>query len=179
MSALGPYPSKPVRSMYLSNCFLNVVIVPASTTSSGSLFHTPTTLCVEKVTTPVRSFPLHLELKSSAPRFAYTLLSVKSSLESNLQDTEEQYADQLLNLEDILSDRDAELSQIQMDMQRQSQDYTQLLDIKTRLEMEIAQYRRLLDGEHVRWDDHPNLKPLLHPDSCGSVEFSATEGSVG
>ncbi|XP_055512752.1 keratin, type I cytoskeletal 19-like [Leucoraja erinacea] len=79
----------------------------------------------------------------------HTLMTVKSSLEANLQDTEEQYADQLLNLEDILSDRDAELSQIQMDMQRQSQDYTQLLDIKTRLEMEIAQYRRLLDGEHV------------------------------
>ncbi|XP_055520920.1 seipin-like isoform X2 [Leucoraja erinacea] len=45
--AFGPYPSKPVLSMHLSNCFLNIRIVPASTTSSGSSFHTPTTLCVE------------------------------------------------------------------------------------------------------------------------------------
>ncbi|XP_078280990.1 keratin, type I cytoskeletal 19-like [Rhinoraja longicauda] len=80
-----------------------------------------------------------------------TLFSVKSSLEANLEDTEEQYADQLLNLQDILSQREAELAQIQMGIQRQSQDYTQLLDVKTRLEMEIAQYRRLLDGEDVSY----------------------------
>lgn len=81
----------------------------------------------------------------------HTLLSVKSSLEANLQNADEEYAGQLLMLQDILSDRDAELSRIQMDMQRQAQDYAQLLDIKTRLEMEIAQYRRLLDGEHVSY----------------------------
>ncbi|XP_055495548.1 WD repeat-containing protein 64-like [Leucoraja erinacea] len=34
------FPSKLVLSMYLSNCFLNVVIVPASTTSSSSSSHT-------------------------------------------------------------------------------------------------------------------------------------------
>ncbi|XP_051894556.1 keratin, type I cytoskeletal 19-like [Pristis pectinata] len=80
-----------------------------------------------------------------------TLISVKSSLEANLQETEDRYAEQLFHLQDLLSQREAELSRILADSQRQCQEYAQLLDIKTRLEMEIATYRRLLDGEDVSY----------------------------
>ncbi len=42
-----------------------------------------------------------------------------------------------------------ELSQLRLDMQRIKTDYEQLLRIKQNLELEIATYRRLLDGEDV------------------------------
>lgn len=39
-----------------------------------------------------------------------------------------------------------ELSHIRNDIQNNSRDYNQLLNIKVKLEAEIAEYRRLLDG---------------------------------
>ncbi|XP_072323850.1 DGAT1/2-independent enzyme synthesizing storage lipids isoform X1 [Scyliorhinus torazame] len=52
---LGPYPSILILFMYLSRCPLNVTIVPASTTSSGSEFQAPTTLCLKKKNLPLTS----------------------------------------------------------------------------------------------------------------------------
>jgi len=64
LPAFGPYRSNPFLFMYLSKCFLNVAIEPASTTFSGSSFHTHTTLCVKRL--PLRSIlnlsPLTLNL---------------------------------------------------------------------------------------------------------------------
>ncbi|XP_069763259.1 keratin, type I cytoskeletal 19-like [Narcine bancroftii] len=80
-----------------------------------------------------------------------TMLSVKSSLENNLQEMEDHYADQLFNLQNILSQRESELSQVLVEMNRHSQEYSQLVDIKTRLEIEISTYRRLLDGQDMSY----------------------------
>ncbi|XP_059813807.1 keratin, type I cytoskeletal 19-like [Hypanus sabinus] len=76
-----------------------------------------------------------------------SLLSLKASLEESLQNVEVRYSEQLYHLQDLLDQREAELAQILAETRRQCDEYARLLDIKTRLEMEIATYRRLLEGE--------------------------------
>lgn len=74
----------------------------------------------------------------------------KSVLEGQLTETESRYSLQLGQLQAIVNSLETELSQMKMDIERQATDYQVLLDIKTRLELEIAEYRRLLDGEEIK-----------------------------
>ncbi|XP_066470696.1 keratin, type I cytoskeletal 18 [Tiliqua scincoides] len=81
---------------------------------------------------------LEIELES--------LRNVKANLEGNLHEVETRYAIQVEQLNGLLLRIEAELVQVRNDVQRQAEDYQALLNIKDKLEAEIATYRRLLEG---------------------------------
>ncbi|NXA93750.1 K1C20 protein, partial [Melanocharis versteri] len=82
---------------------------------------------------------LELELQS--------LLNMKQTLEGSVAETEARYSYQLAQLQGAISSLEAQLRQLRADMEAQNNEYSNLLDVKTHLEMEIATYRRLLEGE--------------------------------
>ncbi|NP_001240673.1 keratin, type I cytoskeletal 15 [Canis lupus baileyi] len=85
---------------------------------------------------------LEIELQSQ--------LSMKAGLESSLAETECRYATQLQQIQGLISSLEAQLSELRSEMECQNQEYKTLLDIKTRLEQEIATYRSLLEGQDAR-----------------------------
>ncbi|XP_026569478.1 keratin, type I cytoskeletal 18 [Pseudonaja textilis] len=91
---------------------------------------------------------LEIELES--------MRNVKASLEANLHEVESRYAMQIEHLNGILLRTEAELAQLRNDLQRQADDYQALLNIKDKLETEIATYRHLLEG-----GEELNLKDAL------------------
>ncbi|XP_051014543.1 keratin, type I cytoskeletal 14 isoform X1 [Acomys russatus] len=82
---------------------------------------------------------LEIELQSQ--------LSMKASLENNLEETKGRYCMQLAQIQEMISSVEEQLAQLRCEMEQQNQEYKILLDVKTRLEQEIATYRRLLEGE--------------------------------
>ncbi|XP_005430716.1 keratin, type I cytoskeletal 15 [Geospiza fortis] len=85
---------------------------------------------------------LEIELQSQ--------LSMKAGLEANLRDTEGRYCAQLAQIQALITSVEEQLSELRCDMERQNQEYKMLMDIKSRLEQEIATYRHLLEGQDAQ-----------------------------
>lgn len=75
----------------------------------------------------------------------------KASLEATLRDIEMRYNMEIEKYNAIIMRLQEELSQIRSDIQKNGREYDTLLNIKVKLEAEIAEYRRLLDGGDFKW----------------------------
>ncbi|NXI69877.1 K1C19 protein, partial [Anseranas semipalmata] len=85
---------------------------------------------------------LEIELQSQ--------LNMRAALEGTLADTEGRYGAQLAQIQDMIGSFEAQLAELRADMERQNSEYKMLMDIKTRLEQEIATYRQLLEGQEAQ-----------------------------
>ncbi|XP_020502554.1 keratin, type I cytoskeletal 18 isoform X2 [Labrus bergylta] len=72
--------------------------------------------------------------------------SLKSSLEETLRNTENRNNMETEKYNDIIMRLEEELTGLRANIQKQTQDYEALLNMKLRLEAEISTYKTLLDG---------------------------------
>ncbi|CDQ66459.1 unnamed protein product [Oncorhynchus mykiss] len=85
---------------------------------------------------------LEIELQSQ--------LSMKAALENTLRETDGRYSAMLSGYQNQIDMLEQELNRVRQSIETQGHDYKMLLDIKSRLEQEIATYRGLLEGEESR-----------------------------
>ncbi|CAJ0948731.1 unnamed protein product, partial [Ranitomeya imitator] len=108
-------------------------------------------------------------------------LSTKNALSDTLQSINAQYAAKLSQIQERISIIEAQLLQIRSDMGRQSHEYELLLNIKIRLEMEIATYRRLLEGEEVSimtLEEEERQRELLRSRKIKTIVEEVIDGKV-
>ncbi|XP_046889642.1 keratin, type I cytoskeletal 18-like [Hypomesus transpacificus] len=89
-------------------------------------------------------------------------ISQRSSLEATLRDVAMRYNLEMDKYNSMLLQREAELTQLRASVSLQTQEYQALLNIKMKLEAEIATYRKLLDGGNFKLEDAVELKKTSH-----------------
>ncbi|XP_007535568.2 keratin, type I cuticular Ha7-like isoform X2 [Erinaceus europaeus] len=85
--------------------------------------------------------------------------TLKDCLQNSLCEAEERFGTELAQMQSLISTVEEQLSEIRADLERQNQEYQVLLDVKARLECEIATYRNLLESEDCKLPCNPCATP--------------------
>ncbi|XP_007465300.1 PREDICTED: LOW QUALITY PROTEIN: keratin, type I cuticular Ha5 [Lipotes vexillifer] len=92
--------------------------------------------------------------------------SMRDALESTLEEMEARYRSQLAQMQCLITNVEAQLVEIRCDLERQSQEYQVLLDVRAWLECEINTHRGLLESEDSKLPCNPCAPEHSSSKSC-------------
>ncbi|NXG95833.1 PERI protein, partial [Loxia leucoptera] len=78
------------------------------------------------------------------------LLLQNEALQRQMREMEDEFGEEIGNYQDVVGRLEQEIQQMKEEMARHLREYQDLLNVKMALDIEIATYRKLLEGEESR-----------------------------
>ncbi|XP_017584162.1 PREDICTED: peripherin [Corvus brachyrhynchos] len=97
------------------------------------------------------------------------LKGMNEALQRQMREMEDEFGEEIGNYQDVVGRLEQEIQQMKEEMARHLREYQDLLNVKMALDIEIATYRKLLEGEESR------ITIPLHPTTSFSMRSSVLE----